>query len=304
MKLLITGGSGTIGQEITKLALAKKYEVNILTRNKKLRSKNIYLKYYYWNPKNEEIDKECFKDVNSVINLAGFSVFNLWTKKNKLKILNSRINSTSFILKYIRENKINIKSFVSASGIAAYPNSIEKNSSEFDSVNLKDSFINQVVLKWEEKVFEYDKILPNISFSVLRVGLVLSKFDGLFQVSKKLAKYYLLSPLGAGNQWQSWVHVEDASNIFLNSAKNNIRGICNVVSPNPISQNELIKKIAIYNRSKILFPNIPKVLVKIFFGEMSELLLSSQKVISNNLINYDFIFPDIDAALKDLSEQV
>ena len=304
MKLLITGGSGTIGQEITKLALAKKYEVNILTRNKKLRSKNIYLKYYYWNPKNEEIDKECFKDVNSVINLAGFSVFNLWTKKNKLKILNSRINSTSFILKYIRENKINIKSFVSASGIAAYPNSIEKNSSEFDSVNLKDSFINQVVLKWEEKVFEYDKILPNISFSVLRVGLVLSKFDGLFQVSKKLAKYYLLSPLGAGNQWQSWVHVEDASNIFLNSAKNNIRGICNVVSPNPISQNELIKKIAIYNRSKILFPNIPKVLVKIFFGEMSELVLSSQKVISNNLINYDFIFPDIDAALKDLSEQV
>lgn len=304
MKLLITGGSGTIGQEITKLALAKKYEVNILTRNKKLRSKNIYLKYYYWNPKNEEIDKECFKDVNSVINLAGFSVFNLWTKKNKLKILNSRINSTSFILKYIRENKINIKSFVSASGIAAYPNSIEKKSSEFDSVNLKDSFINQVVLKWEEKVFEYDKILPNISFSVLRVGLVLSKFDGLFQVSKKLAKYYLLSPLGAGNQWQSWVHVEDASNIFLNSAKNNIRGICNVVSPNPISQNELIKKIAIYNRSKILFPNIPKVLVKIFFGEMSELVLSSQKVISNNLINYDFIFPDIDAALKDLSEQV
>ena len=304
MKLLITGGSGTIGQEITKLALAEKYEVNILTRNKKLRSKNIYLKYYYWNPKNEEIDKECFKDVNSVINLAGFSVFNLWTKKNKLKILNSRINSTSFILKYIRENKINIKSFVSASGIAAYPNSIEKKSSEFDSVNLKDSFINQVVLKWEEKVFEYDKILPNISFSVLRVGLVLSKFDGLFQVSKKLAKYYLLSPLGAGNQWQSWVHVEDASNIFLNSAKNNIRGICNVVSPNPISQNELIKKIAIYNRSKILFPNIPKVLVKIFFGEMSELVLSSQKVISNNLINYDFIFPDIDAALKDLSEQV
>ena len=304
MKLLITGGSGTIGQEITKLALAKKYEVNILTRNKKLRSKNIYLKYYYWNPKNEEIDKECFKDVNSVINLAGFSVFNLWTKKNKLKILNSRINSTSFILKYIRENKINIKSFVSASVIAAYPNSIEKKSSEFDSVNLKDSFINQVVLKWEEKVFEYDKILPNISFSVLRVGLVLSKFDGLFQVSKKLAKYYLLSPLGAGNQWQSWVHVEDASNIFLNSAKNNIRGICNVVSPNPISQNELIKKIAIYNRSKILFPNIPKVLVKIFFGEMSELVLSSQKVISNNLINYDFIFPDIDAALKDLSEQV
>ena len=83
MKLLITGGSGTLGQEITKLAIANNYQVNILTRNKKLVSNNISLKYYYWNPTEEEIDVECFKGVNSVINLAGFSVFKLWTKKNK-----------------------------------------------------------------------------------------------------------------------------------------------------------------------------------------------------------------------------
>ena len=86
MKLLITGGSGTLGQEITKLAIANNYQVNILTRNKKLVSNNISLKYYYWNPTEEEIDVECFKGVNSVINLAGFSVFKLWTKKNKSKI--------------------------------------------------------------------------------------------------------------------------------------------------------------------------------------------------------------------------
>ena len=77
MKLLITGGSGTLGQEITKLAIANNYQVNILTRNKKLVSNNISLKYYYWNPTEEEIDVECFKGVNSVINLAGFSVFKL-----------------------------------------------------------------------------------------------------------------------------------------------------------------------------------------------------------------------------------
>jgi len=68
MKLLITGGSGTLGQEITRLALANNYQVNILSRNKKLVSNDINLKYYYWNPNREEIDSECFKGVNAVVN--------------------------------------------------------------------------------------------------------------------------------------------------------------------------------------------------------------------------------------------
>ena len=106
MKLLITGGSGTLGQEITNLELAKKYQVHILTRNKKLISKNINLKYFYWDPFSEEIDINCFQGIDAVVNLAGFSVFNLWTNKNKSKILNSRLYSTYFILKQIKENGI------------------------------------------------------------------------------------------------------------------------------------------------------------------------------------------------------
>ena len=70
MKLLITGGSGTLGREITKLAIANNHQVNILTINKKLVSNNNSLKYYYWNPNKEEIDSKCFKGVNTVINLA------------------------------------------------------------------------------------------------------------------------------------------------------------------------------------------------------------------------------------------
>ena len=148
MKLLITGGSGTLGQEITNLALAKKYQVHILSRNKKLISKNINLKYFYWDPYSEEIDINCFNGVDTVINLAGFSVFNLWTTKNKSKILNSRLDSTYFILEKIKEKGIKLKSFVNASGIAAYSNSLTRVSSEDDSKNIKDSFINQVVIKW------------------------------------------------------------------------------------------------------------------------------------------------------------
>ena len=302
MKLLITGGSGTLGQKITKLALSKNYQVNILTRNKKLSSNESGLEYFYWNPSLSIIDDNCFLDVDSIINLSGYNVFCYWSNKNKTKILKSRIESTSFILSQIKEKNVKIKSFVSASGIAAYKDSLTDISSEDHGVNIPSSFINQVVNKWESKVRDYEKILPEVSFSILRVGLVLSNSGGLFKITKNLSKLFLLSPLGIGNQWQSWIHIDDVSIIFLRSIENDEKGIFNLVSPNPVTQEDLLKKIALFNNSKVIFPNIPTFLVKAIFGEMSELVLSSQKVRSNRLNDYVFKFSEIDEAIRDLSK--
>ena len=304
MKLLITGGSGTLGQNITQLALSKNYEVNILTRNKKLLSNKNGIKYYYWDPNLKIIDHNCFEGVDSLINLSGYNVFCYWTNKNKSKILKSRIESTSFILSQIKERNIKIKSFVSASGIAAYSNSLSIVSTEDHGVDTPTSFINQVVIKWESKVRDYEKILPDISFSILRIGLVLSNYGGLFKISKNLSKLFLLSPLGSGYQWQSWIHVDDVSIIFLRSIENSEKGIINLVSPNPVIQKDLLKMIALNNNSKVIFPNIPTLIVKTIFGEMSELVLSSQKVRSNRLNDYVFKFSKIDLAIKDLSNKI
>ena len=301
MKLLIAGGSGTLGQKITKLALSKNYKVNILTRNKKLSSNDSGLEYFYWDPNLSIIDDNCFVGVDSIINLSGFNVFCYWSNKNKSKILKSRIESTSFILSQIKERNIKIKSFVSASGIAAYNNSLTDISSEDHGVNIPSSFINQVVNKWESKVRDYEKILPEVSFSILRVGLVLSNSGGLYKITKNLSKLFLLSPLGIGNQWQSWIHIDDVSIIFLRSIENDAKGIFNLVSPNPVIQEDLLKKIALFNNSKVIFPNIPTFLVKAIFGEMSELVLSSQKVKSNRLNDYVFKFSEINDAIRDLS---
>ncbi len=304
MKLLITGGSGTLGQNITKLALAKNYQVNILTRSKKLISNKNDIKYYYWDPSLKIIDNNCFNGVDSVINLSGYNVFCYWNNKNKSKILESRIESTSFILSQIKERNIKIKSFVSASGISAYKDSLSVISTEDHGVDIPSSFINQVVIKWESKVKDFEKILPEISFSILRVGLVLSNYGGLLKISKNLSKLFLLSPLGTGNQWQSWIHIDDVSTIFLRSIEKNEKGIINVVSPNPVIQKDLLRIIAEYNNSKVIFPNIPTFMVKTIFGEMSELVLSSQRVKSNRLNNYVFKFSKIDLAIKDLSNKI
>ena len=304
MKVLITGGSGTLGKEIANLAFKKKYEVNILTRNKNLKSHNPQLKYYYWNPKKEDIDLDCFNNVDCVINLAGFSVFNLWTKANKTKIFDSRVGSTNFFLDIILKKNIKIRSFVNASAIAAYRDSSDFTSSENDSINNPNSFINQVVVKWEDEVKKFESKLPDISFSIMRIGLVLSKSGGLYKICKMLSKFFILSPIGSGNQWQSWIHEKDAAKIILLSCENSWKGTYNLVAPNPVKQNELINKIAIFNKSRVVFPNIPSFIIKSVFGKMSEIILSSQKVKSIKLSDSDFSFKHIDDALKDLSKNI
>ena len=304
MKVLITGGSGTLGKEIANLVFKKKYKVNILTRNKNLISHNPQLKYYYWNPEKEDIDLDCFNNVDCVINLAGFSVFSLWTKANKTKIFKSRVGSTNFILDVILKKNIKIKSFVNASAIAAYRDSSDFTSSENDSIDNPNSFINQVVVKWENEVKKFESKLPDISFSIMRIGLVLSKSGGLYKICKMLSKLFILSPTGNGNQWQSWIHEKDAAKIILSSCENSWRGTYNLVAPNPVKQNELINKIAIFNKSRVIFPNIPSFIIKSVFGEMSEVILSSQKVKSIKLNESDFSFKYIDDALKDLSKNI
>ena len=161
-----------------------------------------------------------------------------------------------------------------------------------------------ILIKYDKKNLKYQKILPEISFSILRVGLVLSNHGGLFKISKNLSKLFLLSPLGTGNQWQSWIHIDDVSIIFLRSIENNEKGIINLVSPNPVIQKDLLRIIALNNNSKIIFPNIPTFIVKTFFGEMSELVLSSQKVKSQRLNHYVFKFSKLDLAVKDLSSKI
>jgi len=305
MKLLITGGTGTIGKEITKIALKKKYKINILTRNKSITSINEDLNYFFWNPVTKEIDSKCFEDIDSVINLAGFNVFNPWGKKNKSKILDSRLNSTKFILDEINKRNIKFKSFINASGTQAYKSSYSNYYSEHDAISDKNNFINQVVINWESIILDYKKIMPSTSFSIMRIGLVLSRDGGFYKILNKLARFYLLSTIGTGEQWQSWIHVNDVARAFLRNSKESWEGIYNLVTPNPVTNKVMLKSIAKHANRKIIFPKIPLKIVNLILGEMSQIINSSLKVKPSNLkqkkFKYNFI--NLDQALAYLSSR-
>tara|TARA_A100001037_G_scaffold231282_1_gene209615 strand:- start:151 stop:1086 length:936 start_codon:yes stop_codon:yes gene_type:complete len=306
MKLLITGGTGTIGKEIINLALKDGVDVNVLTRDKNLNSKRKGLKYFFWNPEKEIIDYKCFDEIDTVINLAGFNVFNYWTKKNKSKILNSRLKSTEFILDEINKKKIKLRSFISASGIQAYKNSYSNYYTENDSESDKNSFLNKVVVNWEAKVLEYERIMPFTSFSIMRVGLILSNEGGLYKVSKKLARFYLLSPIGNGKQWQSWIHVNDAARAFIRCSKEYWKGTYNLVTPNPVTQKMMLKSIAKSVNRKIVIPNIPIKLAYLLLGEVTQILNSSQKVkpLMLSQKNFKYNFSNLDQAITNLRSRL
>ena len=306
MKLLITGGTGTIGKEIINLALKDGVDVNVLTRDKNLNSKRKGLKYFFWNPEKEIIDYKCFDEIDTVINLAGFNVFNCWTEKNKSKILNSRLRSTEFILDEINKKKIKLRSFISASGIQAYKNSYSNYYTENDSESDKNSFLNKVVVNWEAKVLEYERIMPFTSFSIMRVGLILSNEGGLYKVSKKIARFYLLSPIGNGKQWQSWIHVNDAARAFIRSSKEYWKGTYNLVTPNPVTQKMMLKSIAKSVNRKIVIPNIPIKLAYLLLGEVTQILNSSQKVkpLMLSQKNFKYNFSNLDQAITNLKSRM
>ena len=286
-RVLITGATGLVGQEIVKQCHAQNIHVNYLTTNK---SKIVSLYNYqgfYWNPKTGEINDNCFKDVETIINLSGATVSKRWTKKYKTEILNSRLDSLRLLFNTIETNNYSIKQLISASAIGIYPDSRTNYYDETNNVN-GDNFLAQVTKQWEAQARNF--VALNIKVALVRIGIVLAKNGGALLKLVKPIKAYLGSPLGGGGQWQSWIHVEDLANIFMFINKHKLEGVYNGVAPNPVKQRELVKTIAKVVNRPVFMPKVPSFMLKILLGEMSTLVLESQRVSSKKLENKGFIY--------------
>ncbi len=178
MKFLITGGTGLIGNRLTQYLIDKGHSVNILTRNKTLNSLNHFIKYYFWDPSNFKIDSNCIDNVDVIINLAGKNVFSFWSEKTKKEILESRLNSVTTLIKLLKENKNTVKHFISSSATGIYANNIKEIQDEFSEIK-NQSFLANVVMKWEKKVDELSEL--NMKVSKVRIGIVLSVDGGIFR---------------------------------------------------------------------------------------------------------------------------
>ena len=245
------------------------------------------------------IDINCFHEVDSVINLSGASIFRIWTKKNKKLILNSRVESLNFLRKKIIENDIKIKSIISASGIGAYPSSSEK---EFDESETERSsyFLSDVIKEWEKAAISFENIIENVS--IVRIGLVLSKNGGILKQTMLPMTFGFGVYFGNGNQWQSWIHVEDISRIFLHINENGLAGVYNGVAPTPLSNFHLTKMVSKIRKGVFILIPLPRFLFRIIFGEMHTILFKNQKVSSKKIESkgFKFNFSNLEDTLKNI----
>jgi uncharacterized protein (TIGR01777 family) len=299
MKVLITGATGLIGQEIVSLCHDRNISVNYLTTSKnKIETKDNY-QGYYWSPKNGEIDASCLNDVDAIINLVGASIAKRWTSTYKKEVIDSRVKTAELLFQTLKNNDHNVKQIISASAIGVYADSqtnyYEENSQEFGS-----GFLTKVVTMWETAVNKFEAI--GLKVSKIRIGLVLADKGGALPEIIKPIKFGAGSAFGKGEQWQSWIHVSDLANIFLFTLEKGIGGIINGVAPNPVTNAELTKAAATILERPLIVPNIPKFVMKLALGEMHTILFESQRVSSKKIENLGFSFKyhHLEPALKDL----
>jgi uncharacterized protein len=298
-RVLITGATGLVGQEIVKQCHDQNIAVNYLSTSKtKLEDKANY-KGFYWNPSTGEIDVNCFKDVDVIINLAGATIAQRWTKANKEVILNSRVEALQLLFNTIKAENISIKQLVSASAIGIYPDSLTHYYEE-DFKDFDDRFLAKVVTSWENEADQFKSL--NIKVSKIRIGIVLSEKGGALPQLVKPIRWFVGSALGSGNQWQSWIHIEDIAAIFMCVVKNTIEGTFNGVAPNAMTQKDLVKSIAKVVKRPILLPAVPSFVLKLVLGEMSALVLESQRVSSKKIgdLGFNFKYYQLQPALEDV----
>ncbi|WP_159021348.1 TIGR01777 family oxidoreductase [Formosa sp. L2A11] len=300
MGVLITGATGLLGTKIVERCLRKDVSVKYLTtRKEKIVSEKNY-QGYYWNPETKEIDTDCFEGVQVIIHLAGGTVSKRWTSSNKKEIIDSRVQSARLLHSALKSlPKHSVAQIISASGISVYPDSLTKYYNEKDT-QIDHSFLGEVVKAWEAEVDTFFGL--NIKVAKVRIGLVLSTEGGVLPEFKKPIDLGLGAVFGTGEQWQSWVHIDDVVRVFIFLLKYCGEGTFNAVAPNPVTQSELIKAIAKVVDKPMFLPGIPKGVMRLVLGEMHNLMYASQRVSSKKLEDqgFEFKYPNLQPALLEL----
>lgn len=299
MNVLITGATGLIGQEIVKQCHKKGFNVHYLTTSKsKLNTESNY-KGFYWNPKNNEIDHNCFEGVSAIINMVGASISKRWTDDYKKVILESRTKTVQLLQDTIKTHNYKIDNVVSASAIGIYPTSLV-NYYEETNTEISESFLGKVVHEWEDAVDGFKTL--GCKVAKIRIGLVLATNGGALPEIIKPMKFGAGAAFGSGKQWQSWIHIQDLAKLFVFALEHKLEGIYNGVAPNPVSNEDLTKVAASVLEKPLILPNIPRLPMKLALGEMHILLFESQRVSSQKIESsgFNFKYVNLRPALEDL----
>ena len=296
-KVLITGGTGLIGTRLAELLIDAGYEVALLSRQ----TGSSHYHTFRWDPRHDTLDPAAIRYADYIINLAGSSVSDgKWTEERKRDIMESRLGGTILMAKELAKGDHHVRAFLSASAIGIYGDSGDKLvNEETPPIVPTDDFLADVSQKWEQAAHQVAAL--GIRTIIARIGIVLSTEGGALPQMARPVKLMAGAPLGSGKQFMSWIHLDDLCRLLIQMLDEpQWQGTYNAVSPNPVTNQTFTQTLADVMHRPLVLPKVPAFALSLMMGEMSEIVLASQRVSADKILNQGFTFeyPNLKAALE------
>lgn len=295
--ILIAGGTGLIGTRLSRLLRGQGYAVSHLSRRADPKAE---FPSFEWQPEKGIYDKNAFQNVDALMNLAGAGIVDKrWTDERKKTIIESRTLGNLLIANHLQTEKHDIKTYISASAIGFYADRGANLMTEKD-VSGK-GFLAQSTVAWENAIAKVQE--TGIRTVALRIGIVLATEGGALKEMLMPFNFRLGVYFGDGQQYISWIHIEDLCKMFVFALENEkMAGVFNAVAPKPVTNHDFTEAIIDVKQGFYALLPAPAFALRLAMGEMADTVLGSTNVCSQKIENQGFVFnfSDIHSALKDL----
>jgi len=283
--ILVTGGTGSVGKPLTEALLQKGWQVSHLSRKP---SNDPGVKTFTWDVPAGKIDEQCIEGVDTVIHLAGAGIVDKrWTDERKKELIDSRTKSIQLIYDLIKRKPNKINTIISAAAIGYYGDRGDELMTEESLPG--EGFMPECCVAWEKAVDEGAAL--DLRILKYRTGVVLDKNGGALPQMAMPVKLFAGTPLGSGKQWIPWIHWKDAVDMYLFGIENDqLEGVFNMVAPNPVTNQQLMKAIAKELHRPLWPVKVPSLVYKLLMGEMSIVVLGSARVSPQKIEDAGFKF--------------
>ncbi len=283
---------------MSELLVDRKYNVFWLSRERHIKAE---IPRYKWDYKNKEIDIQALEKADIIIHLAGSNIGDeLWSTRKKQEIVESRVETAKLLLEKLKSLNKKPEAFITASAVGFYGMlTVDKIFTEEDMPAHND-FLSQTCKKWEEAAFCFQDEL-NIRTIAIRTSFVISTKSEAFKKMVIPVRFGLAAPLGTGNQYTSWIHLEDICGIYLKAIEDStMQGVYNASAPEHVTNKEFMHSLAKEMRRPFILPNVPKFILKLFMGEASGTILEGSRISSQKIIDkgYEFQYSTVEKAFR------
>ena len=300
-KVLISGGTGAIGQRLARDLKIQGHEVGLLSRSD---GRQAEFKTYFWDPVRNELDEEALEGCEYIIHLAGAGIADkAWTTKRKKEIIDSRVKSTDLLFNKVKELGTPLKAFVAASAVGYY-GQVTSDRIFKEKNKAANDFVGKTCFLWEQASEQFEEL--GIRTVRLRIGIVLMEDAGALEQMAKPVRMGLGAVLGSGRQYLPWIHWKDLVSLFSKAMTDSrMKGPYNAVAPSFVTNEEFTRALGRVLGKPIWLPKAPGFVLKAILGERASLLLQGSRISAEKVIDsgFKFEYPELEPALKDLLER-